>query len=149
MTHAAQKLRRSVRLFVRRFGLLSPNRTPCGAPLGLSHAHGLVMLQDATSPMLQKELATTLGLDKSSVNRLCGRMLEEGHIQLSPHPSDGRARVVSLTTKGKRLADKIDTESLSRFKALLEAIPKENRTSVVEALDVLNTALTQLDGADP
>ncbi|HVV83376.1 MAG TPA: MarR family transcriptional regulator [Kofleriaceae bacterium] len=130
--------------FVRQFGLLSPDRTPCGRSLALSDAHALMLLRRAGAEGLaQTLLADQLGIDKSTASRLVARMTETGHMSAAAS-DDGRARPVRLTKKGLRLADEIDQASRRRFAAVLERVPAERRARVVESLRDVVGALTSL-----
>jgi DNA-binding MarR family transcriptional regulator len=94
--------------------------------------------------MRHKDLASALGLDKSSVARLCARLSEQGRVVQQRSEADGRARDVALTAKGKKLADRLEESSRSRFERLLAAIPSRQRTAVVQALATLHEAATTL-----
>src|SRR4051812_48217696 len=75
------ELRRSIQTFVRSFGLLAANETPCGKPLATSHAHALMFLFECAREdrlPTQQELGRALGIDKSNVARLCRRMENAG-----------------------------------------------------------------------
>jgi DNA-binding MarR family transcriptional regulator len=138
-------LRRRVQDFVRGFGLLRDAETPCGQPLPVSHAHALSLLLERESlPTLQKDLADALALDKSSVARLCRRMEQAGHIVQAPMEGDGRARSLALTAKGARLARQVEGASRHRFERVLDAMPRGERARVLEALSVLNDAISRL-----
>lgn len=141
---AAELLRRSVQRFVRSFGLLATSATPCGAPLPLSHAHAQMFLLarsgDATPPT-QQALGEALGIDKSNVARLCGKMERQGHITQIRSPTDGRARLLALTTRGRRAARETDEASRQRFARVLAAVPAELRDSLLVSLEALNAAI--------
>jgi len=148
MAGDAQHLRAAVQKFVRSFGLLSGDQTPCGEPLAPSHAHALMLLagvaHDGRSS--QQALASALGIDKSSVARLCAKMEQAGHIDQARPVADARTRLVGLTEKGRRLAERVDLASLARFQAVLDAMPTAGaRKSVVQALDVLNEAVDSME----
>jgi DNA-binding MarR family transcriptional regulator len=131
--------------FVRQFGLLVEDHTPCGVAIPLSQAHALLVLRErGGAPMRQKDLASALGLDKSSVARLCARLSEQGRVVQQRSEADGRARDVALTAKGRKLADRLEEASRSRFDCLLAAIPSRHRTAVVQALVTLHEAATTL-----
>jgi DNA-binding MarR family transcriptional regulator len=49
------------------------------------------------------ELADLLQITKQSVNDLLGEMESRGYLTREAHPTDGRARVIRLTAKGRRL----------------------------------------------
>jgi DNA-binding MarR family transcriptional regulator len=144
-TADADALRVAVQRFVRSFGLLSLDRTPCGTPLSTSTAHALMVLLQAGGRgerLTQQALGEELGIDKSNVTRLCAKMEQAGHVTQERCPNDGRARLLSLTAAGSRLATKVDRASRERFARLLAALPaRSDRTRIVAALDALNAAI--------
>lgn len=93
----------------------------------------------------QRELGRALGIDKSNVARLCRRMESAGHVVQGRSADDGRARLVSLTTRGARVANDVERSSRHRFEGLLSAIPRGSRESVLSSLACLNHALTLTD----
>lgn len=147
----AEALRGAVQRFVRTFGLLAGDQTPCGEPLPTSHAHALMVLlarAGARAPVMQQELGRELGIDKSNVARLCARMERAGHVTQQRSPADGRARLVELTARGRRLAEQVEAASRARFAAVLATVPMGDRASLVDALDVLARAAASLTPPD-
>lgn len=66
----------------------------------------------------QKGIGKGCFLDKSTVTSLLSRMESTGLICKTPHPSDGRVTMVSLTEKGRRLSEQVlhvmaDTDTLA------------------------------------
>ena len=146
-----EQLRALVQQFVRRFGLLVTRRTPCGLPVSPSYAHALMVLlrrEREGIATLQSDLAGTLGIDKSNVARLCERMARAGHAVQTIPPEDGRSRVVALTAKGTRLAERIENGSRDRFSSLTASIPRNKRGAVIAALADLNAAVETIAEGD-
>jgi DNA-binding MarR family transcriptional regulator len=139
-----EELRVLVQEFVRTFGLLVTRQTPCGFAVSPSYAHALMLLLrragDGLST-LQSDLAGELGIDKSNVARLCERMVKAGHAVQSVPPADGRSRIVTLTAKGTRVAQRIEQGSRDRFASVADAIPVRKRRAVMAALADLNAAV--------
>jgi DNA-binding MarR family transcriptional regulator len=137
-------LRALLQQLIRSFGLLAGDTTPCGKPLAVSHAHALMVLLEharlGRTPG-QRELGTALGIDKSNVARLCRRMEKAGHLRQGHSREDGRARVLSLTPQGTRVAEAVERSSLARFAELAAAVPTAHRPSVLSALELLNRAI--------
>jgi DNA-binding MarR family transcriptional regulator len=146
---ATRQLRSAVQEFVRSFGLLEGDQTPCGQPLALSHAHALMVLAGADrggARTSQQALASALGIDKSNVARLCAKMERLGHIDQERPVADGRARLVGLTGKGRRIAERVDAASLSRFQKVLEAMPSARvRERAITTIRELNAAVALLE----
>lgn len=83
------------------------------------------------------ELADRLQITKQSVNTLLGDMEERGYLKRVPDPIDGRARIVRLTAKGRKLetvtynaaesaqrqiAELLGPRRFSQFRASLEEL---------------------------
>lgn len=144
----ARELRDSVQAFVRRFGLLVTKQTPCGEPVSPSVAHALMALldrEDAGTATYQHELAQLLGLDRSSITRLCSRLEADGRLEQAPGVDDARARSLRLTASGRRLAGNLRAQSLQRFVRIVEAIPVSQRQPVIDSMRLLTTAVSKLE----
>lgn len=148
----AHDLRSAVQSFVRSFGLLASDRTPCGTPLSTSHAHALMVLLQAGrrgEELTQQALGAALGIDKSNVTRLCAKMESSGHLGQRRCPNDGRARLVALTASGEKLAARVDRASTERFSRLVAALPSAgDHARIVAALEVLNGAIAATCGEE-
>jgi DNA-binding MarR family transcriptional regulator len=145
-----EQFRKLVETFVRDFGLLVSTQTPCGHAVSVSHAHALMELLErrpAKESVSQAELGKVLGIDKSNVARLCGKMEENGHITQMRPPSDGRARLVELTDEGVRLARQIERASLARFRRILMHVDARGRQPLFDSLTNLNAAVGTLRDA--
>lgn len=145
---AARELQTSIQGFIRSFGLLVTKQTPCGQPVSPSIAHALMALLDreeADVVTYQHELAELLGLDRSSIARLCSRLEVEGRLTQEPAPDDARTRLLRLTGSGQRMAGNIRTASLERFTRIVEAIPASKRQPLLESLKVLTAAVQTLE----
>jgi DNA-binding MarR family transcriptional regulator len=128
--------------FVRRFGLLAGDQTPCGKPLPASDAHALMCLLEAGDDGLQQSaLVAQLGIDKSTASRVVARLSDRGHVTSAPPPGDGRARPIRLTRKGVRIAREINVASTRRFAELLKNVPARRRSDVILALRDIVTAI--------
>ncbi len=125
---------------VRSFGLHQPDRTPCGQPVSVAEAHALMELA-REAPLLQKDLASRLRLEKSTVSRLVGAMEGRGWVERARSPRDGRATELRLTDAGGRAAQNLAEARRAKFARILEAIPEEERASVIRALGVLEEAM--------
>ncbi|MET8859539.1 MarR family transcriptional regulator [Streptomyces sp. NPDC004579] len=103
-----------------------------GAERGLSviQVRLLGVLRGRTAGML--ELATVLGLDKSSMTGLVTRAEKRGLLKRSPSPHDGRAVLVSLTDDGKDLTDWGTAEIGRRISALTEGLTPSERARITE-----------------
>lgn len=69
----------------------------------VSLAHIWMFRYPGTDGMRPSELAAELQITRQSVNDLMGDLERRGYLVREPDPTDGRARVIRLTTKGRRL----------------------------------------------
>ena len=139
-----EQLRTLVHRFLRTFGLLDQSRTPCGVPLPVSQAHALMELLDSPG-LSQTLLSGRLGLSKSSVSRLVRRLAEGDQLRRDPDPEDGRVFRLRLTDKGRRAAKVIESASRERFGRLLGGVPPERRGQLLEALELLVSAVPRVE----
>ena len=128
---------------VRAFGLHRPDETPCGKPVSVAEAHALMELSRGDGPLVQKELAARLRLQKSTVSRLVGMLEGRGWVGRHRSPTDGRAFEVGLTDAGQATAEEIAEARRDKFARVLEAIPEERRASVLAAMRTLEEAMDE------
>ena len=127
---------------IRAFELHKPDQTPCGRPVSVAEAHALMELSRAET-LVQKELASRLRLEKSTVSRLVGMLEDRGWVERSRSPQDGRALELRLTGAGRRAAEDIAEARREKFARVLEAIPEGKRGSVLESMRVLEEAMRE------
>ncbi|SMC63458.1 MarR family winged helix-turn-helix transcriptional regulator [Kibdelosporangium aridum] len=124
--------------FIRSLGLLEPDRTPCGAPMSVAEAHALTILREGA--LHQGKLGSLLNLGKSTTSRLTDGLVERGWVQREPDPSDGRARLLTLTEAGSNAAESVVQRRSQRLKALLDHIDPDQHAAVINALRLLKEA---------
>jgi DNA-binding MarR family transcriptional regulator len=95
----------------------------------------LGVLRDRRPGML--ELGGHLGLDKSSMTGLVARAEKRGLVERSPSPHDGRAVLVSLTARGRELAERGAAGIGRRLTALAATLAPADRDRLTAAADAL------------
>lgn len=130
---------------IRAFGLHKSDETPCGRPVSVAEAHALMELSrgEPASTMVQKELASRLRLEKSTVSRLVGMLEDRGWLERSRSRQDGRALELRLTRAGRRTAMGIAEARRAKFARVLEAIPEGDRESVLKSMKILEEAMSE------
>lgn len=134
------ELQRRVQKFIRSFGLLAQDHTPCGRPLPTSQAHALQVIGQC-GELTQQMLAERLNLDKSTTSRLVLQLVERGWAIKEVNPRDRRETLLQLSAQGQVVLGEIQQASADKYHALLKRIPLEKRPQVLEALDLLTEAL--------
>ncbi|MEX1173065.1 MAG: MarR family transcriptional regulator [Chloroflexota bacterium] len=132
----ALALQGRITAFVRAFGLLQPDETPCGRPIPVSEAHALAEL-DRDGPLPQHELGARLHLEKSTVSRLVDQLEGRGWLTGCRRDGDGRVVWLELTEAGRTAAAGLAAARAARFNRLLEAVPPDQRQTLLDSLDTL------------
>lgn len=140
-------LRDAVHEFMRTFGMLSLERTPCGHPLHVSDAHALLELhargeRAAGDPTL-RELGERLQIDKSNVSRLCTRLEKSNFITCYPCENDKRAKRIQLTASGRKLGAAIDVSGRKKFSRIIEKMDV-NSSVLIDGLTALAKAMASM-----
>src|SRR5215208_2590935 len=67
---------------------------------------GVLNFLGARKGAIQQEIGAAMGIDPSTMVSLIDQLEKEGLAKRRPHPSDRRAREVSVTPKGRRLLER-------------------------------------------
>jgi DNA-binding MarR family transcriptional regulator len=70
---------------------------------------GLLWQVGARGPSTQRALAETLGVTPRNITGLVDGLVESGHVTREPHPTDRRATLVTLTTRGSAMVADLRT----------------------------------------
>jgi DNA-binding MarR family transcriptional regulator len=143
----ASELRDRTIAFVRAFGLLQPDTTPCGQPLSTSEAHALLELS-RDGGLGQRVLVERLGLEKSTVSRLATQLERRGWIDRRRDPDDARSILLELTPAGERMAARVARTRAARYEEILRRIRPSERRGVMRALAVLAQAAREAGNPD-
>lgn len=68
-----------------------------------ARANALIVLFNARGPINAQQLAADLGITAATVSRLIRPMEEDGWIERTPDPQDGRAMLLQLTPKTRAM----------------------------------------------
>jgi MarR family transcriptional regulator, 2-MHQ and catechol-resistance regulon repressor len=93
------------------------------------------------------DLAAELFLDKSTASRVVDALVAKGYALRGPHPHDGRAVLITITARGRRLYEKIDAELLGEVRSVAASFSAEVRRSMAAMLEgLLRAAAPRLAG---
>jgi DNA-binding MarR family transcriptional regulator len=67
---------------------------------GLRHGHGYLVQRLLVGPATATELAEGLGITQQAVSKTVKELLDLGHLETVPDPTDRRRRPVCLTSRG-------------------------------------------------
>jgi DNA-binding MarR family transcriptional regulator len=108
---------------------------------GMSFGRTRAIRRVARQPLSMGELADVLGIDPPNATVLVADLERQGYVRRRPHPTDGRAKVVEATRKGKDLARRVD--------AILAAPPPGLSALPAGDLDELRRLLASAAGRAP
>ena len=99
---------REVWLLMSDLVLDNARRRAVSEALGMSFGRARALRRLARRPMSMREFADAMDIDPPNATVLVADLESLGHARRRPHPTDGRAKVVELTRKGKDLARRAD-----------------------------------------
>jgi DNA-binding MarR family transcriptional regulator len=102
--------------------------------LGMSFGRSRALRRLARTPMSMGELARVLGIDPPNATTLVADLEAQGLVRRKPHPTDGRAKLVEPTRKGKALARRAD-DILATPPPGLSAVSPEDLETLRQILD--------------
>jgi DNA-binding MarR family transcriptional regulator len=116
--------------------LENTRRREVSEALGMSFGRTRAIRRLARRPMSMRELADALGIDPPNATVVVANLEAQGLARRRPHPTDGRAKVVEATRKGKELARQAD--------AILATPPPGLSALSTEELDTLRRILERV-----
>jgi DNA-binding MarR family transcriptional regulator/GNAT superfamily N-acetyltransferase len=88
------------------------------------------------------ELGRELGLDSGYLSRLLARMEQQGLLEKVRSESDGRQRLLSLTTQGRAASDLLDQRSRDEVAELLVELSEEDQQRMLKAMQTIESVFT-------
>lgn len=104
----------------------------------VSPAHAQLFRYPGLDGQRPTEVADQLQITKQSVNDLLGQLEHRGYLTREPDPTDGRARVVRLTTKGRRLQTTIHGQARRAEQRIADRLGPRRFAQLQHALEDLN-----------
>lgn len=119
---------------------------------GEKRCFGVTMSQCVTLELLHQEgpktvrvLADRLGLETSTLTRVVDVLVRDGLLRRTRDEKGDRRRVfISLTGRGRQLANKLEACADAYCERILIGIPRGQREDVLHALRVLVEAIDEL-----
>ena len=105
----------------------------------------LSLLADAGEGVTQQELVRRASSDANTVRAMLVLLEGQGLVSRRPHPTDGRARSVALTGKGRRTFGRLWADSEAFRARLLAAVGPDEARALVEALHRVTSAMTPVN----
>lgn len=93
-----------------------------------------------------RDVARHLGLTTAATTTVLDRLVEAGHVQRLPHPTDRRSKVVVVTEHARREAHVALHEVHERMRAAAAGVPPEARPAVLTFLRAMTEAMDHQAG---
>ena len=122
---------------------LSTNRFERALPDGLTQSqfsvlNNFVRLGGSRSP---KQLADAFQVTKGAMTNTLDKLAKKGAIKISPDPNDGRAKIVTLTPRGRKMRERAIAAAGPAFKDVADVIAAEDVEQVIPFLQKLRAFL--------
>ena len=110
------------------------------AKKNLVSSHGFILyLLSVNKKMTKTEIAEATNRDKSTTTVLTRKLIEEGLVKEEASPTDGRTRLISLTTKGKSLNKLTSFISEDLLKVCYKGFSTTEKKQLLELLLKMNS----------
>lgn len=107
--------------------------------LGMSFVRVKALRYVAGRAMTGRELATVLATDPPFVSVIIDDLEERGLVARTPHPTDRRAKMITVTPAGRGLADQAG-RMLAAPPAALRALPPDDLAALDRIIATLSAA---------
>ncbi|MBR4005586.1 MAG: winged helix DNA-binding protein [Treponema sp.] len=110
------------------------------AKKNLVSSHGFILyLLSVNKKMTKTEIAEATNRDKSTTTVLTRKLIEEGLVKEEASPTDGRTRLISLTTKGKSLNKLTSSISEDLLKVCYKGFSATEKKQLLDLLLKMNS----------
>jgi len=127
------EIRSASRTMVRELGFM--RATLAGTNYSPSAVHALLEIE-AQGSMMAIQIAQVLGLEKSSVSRMVGKLIKAGELEETVGGYDGRVKYLSLTAQGRRTVDEIHTYGQMQVTTAMKYLNPSQQQTVVQGLSI-------------
>jgi DNA-binding MarR family transcriptional regulator len=118
-----------------------------GTPLTPSRVRLLWDLA-ANGPSAQHVLASRLEMSARNITGLVDALAAGGYVVRSPHPTDRRAIIVSLSASAREFMREMQRDHAELSAELLGAVDVADQESLLRGIDAIATRLRELIAAD-
>ncbi|AUC41633.1 Transcriptional regulator, MarR family / Acetyltransferase (GNAT) [Dickeya solani RNS 08.23.3.1.A] len=133
-----EEIRAASRTMVRELGFMS--ETLAATDYSPSAVHTLLEIEKQGA-MTAAQLVQTLGLEKSSVSRMLGKLIKAGEITEAAGDEDGRIKQLFLTEQGKRTVSEIHAYGHMQVTTAMQHLNPSQQHTVTQGLTTYAQAL--------
>lgn len=128
------------RFFTRKIGVLREGLLH--SPYPLTEARILFELAHREH-VTASDLCRELGLDAGYLSRILARLEQQGLIEKVRSDSDGRQRLLRLTSEGKAAANLLDQRSRDEVSEMLNDLSEEDQQHLLKAMQTIESVFTK------
>jgi len=139
-----KELRELMRQLERKTGTLNDFQMSC-CNITMAQCHALVEIGRAGRISLI-DLSEGLGLENSTISRTVNNLVNTELVSRETDPSNRRYVVISLTETGQQVFNGIEAGMDLYYKQILQKIPQEKQSQVLESIQILLDAFKELKG---
>ena len=90
------------------------------------------------------KLAEDLSLDKSKVSRAINKLVKAGFVNREIDPENRRYAILTLTSHGKKIVQRINNKNNMLFEDILSQLPKGKLQSFIEGFDTFTNSFKKI-----
>lgn len=136
-----RRFRRALRHFERLTSERLKNDCCCRG-VSLAQCHTLLEIEQLKQTTT-RTLSERMRLNASTLSRTVDGLVGIGLVQRSPHPSDRRITLLSLTEHGERTCERLNRANDRYYGEVMTSIPEAEREALVRSLENLVAALME------
>ncbi len=92
---------------------------------------------DRHGPLTMSEIASHEGIAKPSATGIIGRLVDQGLVDRTPDPADGRSSIVGISAPGMRLLEERRQERTAYLTRWIDALDEADRAVLDRAVELL------------
>jgi DNA-binding MarR family transcriptional regulator len=96
----------------------------------------------------QQDLSARLVVNKSNIVGLIDRLEKAGAVIRQSDPDDRRSNLIALTTKGRKLMDKVVAEYFARIDEVMSTLTTQEKESLAASLDNVREHINSIAGSE-
>src|SRR5690348_11062571 len=142
MPDLVDRVRRFNRFYTERIGVLTEHLLD--SDYSLTEVRVLYEIDHGDRPTAAR-IAADLGVDRGYLSRILQRLQREGLVRRATSPHDGRAHLLTLTPKGRRLFRGLDRRADRQIEQLLHRTSDAKRGRLTSAMQTIESLLAPSD----
>ncbi len=115
-----------------------------GAPVTPAELDVLVRIRHGDEPVIARQLARDMNYSRAAISKTLARLEQRGYVTRHASPADRRCALVTITTAGAEVVDRMFPEQLAIEAAALASLSPAARRTVTDALALLIDAMQPL-----